>query len=104
MSNYKTIWITNDGRKINIKDLEDSHLMNIIKYLRKREAYFKDQAFMSGNMLAMTLQGEMAIATIENDLARLDDMDEEEFLSTYIPCYTTLLKEAIKRKLMKGGE
>lgn len=101
MSQYKTFWISKDGRKIFIKDLEDKHLVNIIKYLKKNAENYREELISLGNMMLLSLHGDMAIESIESSLCQLNNISGNVFLDEYIPCYTNLITEAQKRKLIK---
>jgi hypothetical protein len=39
---YKGVWNTRDGRVINIKDMETSHLKNTVKMLERKGDYMWD--------------------------------------------------------------
>jgi len=38
------IWTTADGRQIKVRDLEDGHLVNIIKHLSNRQAWYNSES------------------------------------------------------------
>jgi hypothetical protein len=101
-----THWQTKDGKSIAITALEDSHLLNIIKYFRKNIAWFKEKQILSAYAFLDTLNGECAQETCENEIRVLEDgcdfMDEpdpEEVLEDYALGYKELKEEAIRRNL-----
>lgn len=90
MGNRK-LWKTKDGKKIRIKDMSDSHLLNTIKYL--------DKAYLNYLWNTMPdLQGDMAQFCAEQDFNHeLENGDP----SLVWPIYADLVVEAIKRGIAK---
>lgn len=91
MSNGK-MWTTKTGEKIRIKDLTDSHLLNILKLLERAKS--GQDNIMCG--YASMLTGE--IATYYADRAVEEAMDET--VEERFPIYEHLHTEAIRRKLL----
>jgi len=82
----KNIWTTKEGKEIKYKDLEDSHLLNILRYVKKS---------------AKELDGELIDGG--GDSWDVDSMwavegSEEDWLEKFD--YTGLTKEALKRGLL----
>jgi hypothetical protein len=100
MNKYKDIWITREGEPVPIKLLEDDHLVNIIKGLRRNVAQYRESIIHSGYQILGGVQGEMAVLSIESDLMQLESISDDEFLAEYMPCYKNLVKEAKERKLV----
>lgn len=95
MSNRK-MWTTKTGEKIRIKDLTDSHLLNILKLLER--AKFGQDNMIAG--LACMMNGEMAQYYAEQDAnnAAQESVDER------FPIYEDLHDEAVRRKLIVTTE
>jgi hypothetical protein len=78
MSNLKK-WKTRDGKSIRIRDMEDSHLANAIRFLaRAHERYIQDALAMpsfNGEMAQMYAEQEQraALSSTPNDLFPLYD-------------------------------
>lgn len=80
-------WITKDGRKIRIKNMDDQHLRNTIKILERQLAYKKlTLPFPSFN-------GEMAQMCAEADFDRFLESD----VGDHFPIYDDLVEELHKR-------
>lgn len=91
-------WTTKEGKKIKIKDMEDSHLLNTIAMLERLLKQKEAQAITDGYWMLGFLNGEMALESVENNLNHL----EEEGLDIIdeFPIYEHLQNEAIKRGLL----
>ncbi|MEK6884630.1 MAG: hypothetical protein AABY22_33665 [Nanoarchaeota archaeon] len=95
----KTIWVTKTGDKIRVKDMENSHLVNVIKYLRKTAQKHFNSELKAAYCVSSMLNGEMAQLFCEQDIERMEDIDIDEELSLEIPCYDLMLNEVFKRGL-----
>lgn len=89
MKQSKTIWVTREGKKIKVKDMTDSHLLNSIKYLDRRLESMKI------TMPYPNFNGEMAQFCAEQDWDHFQNSEP----SDYWPIYETLCKEISKRGL-----
>ena len=81
-------WKTRDGTVIPIKDLEDSHLLNIIKYIENKAFY---------GMYVQQICGDTF--DIRNCDVFTEEIKGEEVYDYFYPVYDNLLKEKSKRKL-----
>ena len=95
----KTKWQTKDGTVIPIKDLTDSHLVNIIAYLRRAAPAAREMAISDAFSTFASLHGEMAQYYAEGDCDLLTCMSDGEFIEETIEQWPYLLREAKKRKL-----
>lgn len=102
MRKQTAVWTTRDGRKVRLCDMADSHLLNTIKYLKKRTEARLAAEIALGYRVLCGLQGEMAQLCVEQDLDRLESEDPESFLLEHFPLYEKLLLEAERRKLPIG--
>jgi len=90
----KRTWTTKDGRKIKIKELSNTHLINIYKMLARKH----DKAIDAACHFLAYLTGEMAIDCMENTLYNLEEIDDWEFVETLCPEIT---REIELRKLVE---
>lgn len=91
------VWTTRDGRKVRVCDMDDVHLENTIRMLNRVANFRKDDTILSAMAVESTLQGEMALLCIEQDIARTEDADPSEFLERP-DLYEALLLERERRK------
>ena len=61
-------WTTQDGRKIRVSDLEDSHLKNIVRLIKRAGYTHSSTWFSAVNYLSSDLGGEMAQECLEQEL------------------------------------
>lgn len=92
------IWKTSAGEKIRVCDMDDLHLENSIKLLQKIAMQKRESALLSAYMVESILQGEMALASIEVEIRRLEESVPEDFLPDI---YLALLLERRRRMLIK---
>lgn len=96
----KSTWTTKNGEVIKIRDLTDSHLLNIINMLiRSAAARHQQEISAAWSALAGT-RGEMAEYYLEQDINRLEDMSPLEFLYNQ-EGFEQLVAEAHFRKIQK---
>jgi len=87
----KRIWIMKSGEKIKIKDMTTKHIKNCIKLLKK----YHSNKFSHILQFANTLQSEIAIETIENEI---DDIVENGFNDEAKEYILSFKKELERRK------
>lgn len=63
-----TTWTTKDGRVLLIRDMEDQHVVNTIKFLRRR-GYCSLAQFDSAHAALCSLQGDMSTYVAEGEFA-----------------------------------
>lgn len=94
MNQYQ--WKTKEGETINIKDLEDSHLINIINLMKKTAEKVRiaelDAAYSCGEP-----SGEMASMCFESGINQLHESTTIEILENFVPKSRYILNEARKR-------
>ena len=84
-------WTTKDGRKIPIRKLTDTHLVNIIRMLERNHEHNIEAAWSA----AFSFNGEMAQMVAEN---AAEDLAWHGPEASY-PIYDHLYTEAIRRNL-----
>ena len=90
-------WLTRDGRILLIINMEDTHLVNTIRYLEKTAP--ARMTALAMNMLSYAADApDGAADCAEAGAMELADMPVEEFLANDRK-YQALLKEAKRRKL-----
>jgi len=117
------IWTTKDGRRIPIPHMQDSHLLNVIAFLRRRvEPVYKKmilreilKSIIRSTAYCMTPLNVFDNLDVEdNTTSYMEDikaeatsigkkvlaMDADTFLRTYSPQFPHLYQEAYKRKLL----
>ena len=91
-------WKTKEGRTIKIRDLEDSHLVNIIRFIRVRAGSFKEALISEAYSFASMLHGDMAQFAADQDINSMYEEPAEDLIEE-TPLFQALIKEAKKRKL-----
>lgn len=72
MANRDIHWKTNDGRRIAVKDMSDSHLLNAHRFMRRRSAESSCILNKAWSFLT-TLSGEMAQDCMEREIDNMED-------------------------------
>lgn len=91
------IWKTQKGKKIRIKDMGDDHLINTVLMIERKSLAWRQEEIEAGYNLLESLNGEMAIMSVENDLRALERDDGQgpfEF-----PIYADMVEEVARRGL-----
>jgi hypothetical protein len=92
-------WTTKDGRKIKIRDMTDSHLLNTIAILERVAKSHKVQEMLAAYSCLSMLQGEYATYAAEQDINRIANEDVSDFLLRTNDSYEHLLEESGRRGL-----
>ncbi len=92
-------WRTKDGRKILIKEMEDAHLINTVRLLKRTAPAALDQTICRAWSFYMTLGGEMAQDAMEDEINVLEQMHPEDFLERDYPQWLPLIEELERRGL-----
>lgn len=93
-------WTCKDGRKIRICDMTDAHLQNTIAMLERNAPRIRESTIAAAYSLASMLQGEMASYYADQDIDRLEETPEEDFLH---PLYDDLISERDRRKKLANS-
>ena len=98
-------WKTKDGEEIPIKELTDSHILNIMNYFEKNFEVYRQRWLSKAYMFMDSLNGECAKYYCENmiDLVESEnpEFDPEGFLEETVEGYREIKQEARKRKLIE---
>lgn len=89
MKKQTAMWTTRNGARLRICDMEDRHLVNTLRMLRRAHGELVSSAWAA----ACSLQGEMASYYAEQDIDRLEQVE-----STH-PLFGRLEMEALRRGL-----
>lgn len=88
-------WRTLDGRAIPLNELDDEHLISILRML-KRNAIMRLGAIQARYLLIPPPDGDAAYLAYEEESDRLFEMSWKQAVS---PCFPFLKREAEHRKL-----
>lgn len=95
----KTIWVTKEGERIPVKKMDDRHLLNTIRFLRRNALMLHAQQIKDAYEFSNTIFSEEAFDCHERYIRILESMTEEEFLEDICITYNALVAEAKKRRL-----
>lgn len=93
-----TTWTTKSGERMQITDMDNNHLINSIKYIKRNAAVYKDRLLDSLLELEYLLTGDQALYDIKKDTRYVHSLNNKEFIQEFTPI-NELIKEAHKRKL-----
>lgn len=91
-------WKTKDGKIIKIKDMEDNHLINCIKFIEKNAEQYVN-GMKNFYMSCPSPNGEMANDCFEQEFDEVMELDVDDLLEKNSK-YKLMVKEAKKRKLI----
>lgn len=95
----KTTWKTSNGRLIKVSEMEDTHLVNTIKLLRRNaQKLILQELAQMANYINNAPDGAAMAAMSEAD--RIIEMTDDEYLSHRLPAFDALLLEAVNRGLI----
>ncbi len=103
----KTIWQTKDGRRIRVKDMTDSHLVNTVNFCIKTGEFHRNKALVDAYGFESMCRGEMAQDAIAQEIRMLEESDIWDLLSIEVPTWDALVTEVYKRDLedkISGGK
>jgi len=97
MATTKPEWITRDGRRIPIRDMSDTHLLNTLALLDRRVRVYEEQTLRELYTLSTWVTGEIATMDIENRIMEIEEhgLDPAEVFEPY----KELAREAQRRNL-----
>lgn len=91
-------WVTRDFRRIAVVDMEDTHLYNTIRMVRRNVEMYKAQETLEmGRYMENAPDGAYDACALEQ--RQLEEMDREEYLHRRIKPYKRMLAEAERRKI-----
>jgi hypothetical protein len=90
-------WKTQTGKIMDIRDMDDNHLLNSIAYVRRRVDIYRDGMLYQACMAEGCLQGEMAQDSMAREQNRYMSASNQEILTEM--GYYKLLAEKRRRSL-----
>lgn len=91
-----SVWVTKDGRKIPIKKMTNSHLLNTIRFLDRNFERMREARFLEACLAEDWFNGEMAQLSCEQEQDRLDRATGPDDLDSR---YEEMIDEAERRNL-----
>ena len=98
MKPTKKVWVTRDGRRIKVKDMEDAHLVDTVRMLR-RWAKFKVELQVLQFLRLPEPTGDMALMAYDRELDALLERTPDDLLKQTVRTWPALLRELRRRKL-----
>ncbi len=92
-------WQTKDGRVLKITDMDDEHLVNSIRLLKRVVRGMRFSRDLAGWSVLNFVHGEMAQYAIESDLELDARLNDEEWLERHT-VYEELIGEAKRRGIL----
>lgn len=93
-------WKTKDGRTIRIRDMDNQHLANTIRLLRRRAERQRPQVELDLSSFAASCRGDGATDAAESEERMVSNMDLEEFCGyVFNDVWHELIEEATRREL-----
>jgi len=92
-------WQAKDGRVLKIADMDDEHLVNSIRLLKRVVRRMRFSRDLAGWSALNFVNGEMAEYTIEGDLQLNAGLSDEEWLERHT-AYEELVGEAKRRGIL----
>ena len=92
-------WQTKDGRVVKIIDMDDGHLVNSIRLLKRVVRGMRFSRDLAGWHVLNFVQGEMAQYAIESDLELDARLSDDEWLEAHT-AYEELIGEAKRRGIL----
>jgi hypothetical protein len=87
-----THWVTKDGRRIAVRDMEDTHLVNTVRLLRRHAPAARlVELFLMVTGPARP-SGDGATMAFESGIEELASMSVDRFLSEFVPPYRKMLE------------
>lgn len=96
-----THWVTKDGERLTITEMDDDHLRNTIRMLRRKADVMKLSEMWNMGMYMETAP-DGAYDACESAMQQFEDMTPDQYLTMKIPCFTEMLRQAVTRKLELG--
>lgn len=94
-----TIWVTREGERVKVKDMEDSHLISTIRCLRRHAPRMMAAVKMSLYSYLGSEPPDGAYDCADSAVSELAEMDADEYLEGTVPTFSALMAEAEKRGL-----
>lgn len=95
----RNVWTTKDGTQVRISKMTDGHLINTIRYLRRKAEAAQFHCLSEAAALGCLLSGEQASADCDAFVEHLEAQHPSEWLEGNVPQYLPMLREARRRKL-----
>lgn len=96
-----TTWTARDGRVTKLRSLGDSHLENIILFLRRQAEHAQFRGIESALHVMAIVSSEAATDVINAELRTITETTPEEMLAE-MPVYRALCREADRRAALLG--
>ena len=94
-----TIWVTREGERVAVRGMDNQHLVNTIRMLRRNAPKMMAAEELSLYAYLDSDPPDGAYDCASGALSELDEMDADEFLEATVPTFVALLAEAEKRGL-----
>lgn len=78
-------WRTRDGQEIPVRDLSNSHLLNIYRMLLRVIEEHCKECLADAYVFASTCRGDGAIDAIESEIACIENADEDDIIQREFP-------------------
>lgn len=92
------VWRTKDGRVILIREMDDSHLLNTIRFLRRNVTRYQLETLEPMFHYAADAPDGAAMA-VEMEIAHISDMSDDDFLAARFPVFVDMLAQVKGRGL-----
>ena len=92
------VWITKDGRVLEVLSMTDAHLLNTIRFLRRNVMHYQIADFKERDRYIQQAPDGASMAC-EAETVRLMDLSDDEYLGMRFPAFVTMLDVASRRGL-----